>query len=97
MSKKIINFSKTLRTYGQKFDYKDVVLEEFQGIKSSKLKVIQNLSVTLYVISMMLFLMKMSGVFNKKGCERCKIEDNYKSIKRKEDLQVFLGGNTMKY
>ena len=86
------NFIKKLKElHGQKFDYKDVVLEEFQGIKSgSKLKVIQNSSVTLLCNKHdVIFNEDVSSVFNTKGCERCKIEDNYKSAKKeKEDLTV---------
>ena len=87
------NFIKKLKkVHGDKFDYKDVVLEKFMGLKSDKtLQIHQNRHIDLFCKKHnVTFREYVSVVFHSIGCERCKIENSYKSAKKEKVNEVYM-------
>ena len=87
------NFIKKLKeVHGDKFDYKDVVLEQFMGLKSDKtLQIHQNRHIDLFCNKHdVTFRESVSVVFHSKGCERCKIENSYNSAKKEKVNEVYM-------
>lgn len=86
------NFIKKLQeVHGDRFDYKDVVLETFMGLKSDKtLKIHQNRQIELFCKKHeVVFKEYVSVIFHTNGCERCKIDSSYNSAKKEKVGEVY--------